>query len=119
MNKVINVIAQAFYGNKTATSVNTENLDRFILGYLDNSIPVIEKIDRTIVKVPNTENIVIVYNKYEDERYKNGDWEPLVVIPEENIKLYSRCIVCRIDEQGQLESLQREDFKHFMDYLAD
>lgn len=119
MNNVINVIAQGFYGNKTATDVKMENLDKFILGYLDDSIPITEKIDRTIIKVPNTDNIVIVYNKYEEDEFRNGDRKPLVDIPEGNIKLYSRCIVCRINEHGELESLQHDDFKKFMEYLAD
>ncbi len=128
-NNVIKVMAQGFYGNRTATEVNRENVDRFILGYMDDSLKVTEKVDRTIVNIPNTDNIVIVYNKYEEEYElnkkerlfnENGyELKPLVVIPEENIKLYSRCIACRMNEHGELESLNDEDFEDIMNYLAE
>ena len=126
---LLKVVTQAFYGNKTGTEVRREDLDGFILGYVDNSLNVTEKIDRTIIKVPNAENIVIVYNKYQEEkellrkeellRDKNYELKPLVVIPQLNIKLYSRCVVCRINENGELESLQSGDYKKFAEYLAD
>ena len=118
---VIEVVAQAFYGNHVSTEVNKEDVDRFILGYQTNDIPVTEPIDRTIVNIPNTDNIVIVYNKHEEEeKLKNKhDMKPLVAIEEENIKIYSRCIVCRISETGELESLQNGDYEKFAKYLAE
>lgn len=119
-NNLLNIVAQAFYGNRVATEINKEDVDRFILGYIDNDIVVTEKIDRTMVKVPNTNDIVIVYNKYAEEEAKNkGFKKPLVAIPSENIELHSRCIVCKVDEDGELDSLQREDFDKFMTYLAE
>ena len=129
MNDVIKVVAQAVYGNRVETEIEKKNVDRFILGYLDNSIDVSEEIDRTIVKIPNEDNIVIVYNKYEEEKelhrkeeaFNNDGYElkPLVVIHEENIEIYSRCIVCRIDANGELESLQNGDYEKFVNYLAE
>lgn len=118
---VIEVVAQAFYGNHVNTGINKEDVDRFILGYQTNDIPVTEPIDRTIVNVPNTDNIVIVYNKHEEEeKLKNKhDVKPLVAIEEENIEIYSRCIVCRISETGELESLQKDDYEKFAKYLAE
>jgi hypothetical protein len=116
-NNSIYIVAQAFYGNRTATEINSENIDRFILGYLDSSIKITEKIDRTIVRVPNTENIVIVYNKYEEEKHSNMN--PLAIIPENNINIYSRCIVCRMNDNGEFESLESEDYDKFMKYLAE
>ena len=128
-NNMIRIMAQGFYGNRTLTDVHKDNVDRFILGYLEDSLAVTEEIDRTIVNVPNTDNVVIVYNKYEEEnelnrkeellRDKNYDLKPLVVIPEENIVLYSRCIVCRMNEHGELESLQVSDLEKFVEYLAE
>lgn len=128
-NNVIEVVAQAFYGNRVNTAIEKENVDRFILGYQSNDIPVTEPIDRTIVKVPNTDNIVIVYNKHEEEQAKshrekllkeeNYILKPLATIEEENIKIYSRCIVCRIDENGELESLQKGDYEKIVMYLAE
>ena len=118
--KNINIVAQAFYGNRVETEVNKENLDKFILGYLDDSIAVTEKIDRTIINIPNADNIVIVYNKYAEEALNNNEnKKPLVVIPEENVKLYSRCVVCRINADGELESLQSGDYEKFVNYLAE
>lgn len=120
----IRIIAQAFYGNRTRTEINRKDVDRFILGYLDESVNMTEKVDKTIISVPNTDNIVIVYNKYQEEeclnRKNNGHKaKPLAVIPENNIKIYSRCIACRINEDGELESLQSGDFGKVKKYLAE
>lgn len=127
-NKSLNIVTQAFYGNRVATEVKPENVNRFILGYL-HDFPIDYPIDRTIVKVPNTKNIVIVYNKHKEDEWKerkekvlkeeNYVIKPLAVIPEENIEIYSRCIVCRMNKDGELESLHRNDYKKFMKYLAE
>lgn len=123
MNDVIKVVAQAVYGNRVETEIDKNNVDRFILGYLDNSISVSEEIDRTIVGIPNEDNIVIVYNKHEEEkelrRAEELSMKPLVVIAEKNIEIYSRCIVCRIDSNGELASLQNGDYEKFVKYLAE
>jgi hypothetical protein len=113
----IRVMAQGFYGNRTVTDVRKENVDRFILGYMDDALEVKEKIDRTIVHIPNSDNVVIVYNKYEEEIEVNPN--PLVIIPENNIKIYSRCIACRMNEDGELESLEVSDLKNLKQYLAE
>lgn len=118
------VMAQGFYGNKTMTEIKLENLDRFILGYIDNSIMVTEKVDRTIINIPNT-NIVVIYNKYEEEKKLKVKEalkplvKPLVSIPEKNIKIYSRCIVCRMNESGELEDLQHNDYNKINKYLSE
>ena len=127
--ELIRVIIQGFYGNRTATDVREENVDRLILGYVGGSeFPVTEPIDRTIVPIPGYDNLVLVYNRFQEEeqRLKNKRWleedgyeaKPLAFIPEEGIEIYSRCLVCRIND-GRLESLQPEDFQPgFMKYLA-
>ena len=127
--ETIQIIAQAFYGNRTATAIRESEMDRFILGCLSDSLSVSEKIDRTVVRIPNTENLVIVYNKYEEEARradKQSYWEsdgyelkPLAVIPQIGLELYSRCIVCRVNKQGQFESLQEQDYDLVMGYLAE
>ena len=126
-NNKLYIVAQAFYGNRTETEIEKDNLDRFILGYLDD-YPIDKKIDRTIIKVPGTDNLVFVYNKYQEEdklnlkrellETENYELKPLVFVPGDNIKLYSRCIVCRIDNNGELASLEDKDFEKFMKYLA-
>lgn len=124
---LIKIVSQAFYGNKMGTEIEVEELDHFVLGHLDD-FETNEEIDRTIINVPNTNNLVIVYNKYQEEErlqrkeklLKEDGYElkPLATIPELDLKLYSRCIVCRMNEQGEFESLQKEDYDKFMKYLA-
>ena len=128
-NNVLKIVAQAFYGNRTETEVKRENVDAFVLGNIDGIIDKYEKVDRTIVNVPNADNIVIVYNKYQEEErlqrkeelLNNEGYElkPVAVIPENNIEIYSRCIVCRIDSNGELDSLQNGDYEKFVKYLAE
>lgn len=129
MNNTINIIAQAFYGNRVATEIDKENIDSFILGYMDGEVPSEKSIDRTIIHIPNTDGIVIVYNKHEEERNRklkdralkeaNYVMKPLAVIPEENIELYGRCIACRMNADGELESLKENDFDIIIKYLAE
>ena len=130
MNKVpvITITAQAFYGNRTVTKVREDALDAFIQGYIGTEHFNGKNVDRTIVPVPGTDNLVIIYNKFMEAsalqskerllKEKNYHKKPLAVIPEANLEIYSRCIVCRIDEAGNLGSLQSEDYDKFMTYLA-
>ena len=55
-----------------------------------------------IVHIPGAEHLVLVYNKFQ----------------ELDLTLYSRCIVCRMDEDGEFESLEYEDGSLFMHYLS-
>jgi hypothetical protein len=51
--------------------------------------------------------------------YKRKDrFNPSAVIPEKGIVLYSRCIACRIDEDGTLVSLEQEDCPKVVKYLT-
>ena len=125
---LISVVAQAFYGNRVGTEIKRESVDNFILGYMDDSIATGE-VNRTIVNIPNTDNVVIVYNKYQEERELNRkkelfndegyEMKPLVVIPEKNVEIYSRCIVCRMNENGELESMKKDDYDMIVKYLAE
>lgn len=125
-NERINVIAQAFYGNRTRTTISPLDIDRFVLGYTGNDVPVTEPIDRTIIHLPNSESIVLVYNKYQEEetleekaRFAHEySLKPLAVIPELDIELYSRCLVCRINATGNIESILPEDYEIWSQYLA-
>lgn len=127
--KPIFVMVQAIYGNRTCMRVRPENMDKLILGYLDYSLPVSGKIDRTIIPVPGAENLIIIYNRYQEEkRLQERDrllaegnvvFRPLAVIHELGLCLYSRCLVCRINEEGGFESLEEEDLKEFLHYLSE
>ena len=127
----LNIIVQGFYGNRTGTTIRKKNIGRFILGYLDDNISIDpeKKIDKTIIKLPDEENFVIIYNKYEEEKRRklkerlliDEDYKlkPLAVIPEYDFEIYSRCFVCRIDENNELQSLQDEDYEKIIKYLAE
>ena len=121
MSKEIKVMMQGFYGNRTIVTIKEEDFDYMMLGILDKKLIPIDKdrIDRSIIHIPNAEHIVIVYNKHEEEKRKSQtNIKPLVNIPEGEISLFSRCIVCRMNNDGEFESLQTEDFEKFICYLA-
>lgn len=125
----LGIVTQAFYGNRIGTEIKPENVDRFILGYQTDEIKITEPIDRTIINLPTDKNIVIIYNKYKEEEKKNLKekllknenyvLKPLAVIPEYNLTLYSRCIACRIDENGEIKSLQDGDYEKIIKYFTE
>ena len=122
------IISQAFYGNRTGTEIRRENIDRFILGYQTDDFDVTEPVDRTIIRLPGSDNLVLVYNKYQEEerlavkeralREDNYILKPLASIPELNLDIYSRCIVCRMNADGVFESLDEGDYEIWGRYLA-
>ena len=129
------ILIQHFYGNRTVTFISPDDFDAIMLGHLDTKLfektRAREKIDRTIIRIPDTENLVLVYNKYQEEECLNKlqqfiqdinkckhRFNPSAVIPEKGIVLYSRCIACRIDEDGTLVSLEQEDCPKVVKYLT-
>lgn len=124
-NNLIKVIAQAFYGNRVATEIAEDAFDNFILGNLDNVIGKGEKFDRTIVRIPNDDNLVIIYNKYQEAeqieylKEHNYDMNALAYIPNKNLNIYSRCVACRMDADGNIESVQNGDYAKIIQYFAE
>ena len=120
---LLTILAQAFYGNRTVTEITPDRIDSFILGYMDSKMaeemirP--EDIDRTIVRIPDTENLVLIYNRYQEERKKKRECRMTADIPELGLELNSRCIVCRMNEDGSFASIKDEDFEKVMKYLAE
>ena len=121
--KILTILTQAFYGNRTVTQITPDRIDSFILGFMDSEMakrmikP--EDIDRTIVGIPDTENLVLIYNRYQEEnRQKNGG-RMTASIPEIGLELKSRCIVCRMNGDGSFASIKKEDFGKVMKYLAE
>lgn len=118
------IIAQAFYGNRVLTEVGEEHLDKFILGRIDYDFPLSkeDKIDRTVLKLPEDNNLAIVYNKYEEEKaiedLKKYPYKPLAINPETGDNLYSRCVGCRLDNNGNLCNLEKGDIEIFKKYLV-
>ena len=122
------IISQAFYGNRTGTEIRRENIDRFILGYQTDDFDVTEPIARTVVHLPGSDDVVLIYNKYHEEerlvdkeralREDNYILKPVASIPEANLDIYSRCIVCRMNADGVFESLGEGDYEIWGRYLA-
>ena len=127
-NKRIYIMAQAWYGNRTGTEIRVSDVDRFIAGICDASIKETVRNDRIIVRVPETDNLVIIYSESAEERrlkdkedyFKMDGYvlKPLAFIPEQGVEIYSRCIVCRMNDSGVLSSLEDEDFDKVDKYLA-
>jgi len=130
------VLVQGFYGNQTGLEVTEETFDALMLGHVGSVAidPDRDKVDRSIIRVPNTDNLVIVYNKYMEEGRLNQvkkfiktlhdrtvfrRFNPTVVIPELGVVLYGRCFVCRMNEDGTLAGFNfDEDYDKVQDYLA-
>lgn len=127
-NECISIIAQGFYGNRTGTEIRPDEIDRFILGYQCGSIPITKPVDRTIVHLSDAEGLVLIYNKFEEEarrklkeealRRDNYIMKPLAAIPEMDLEVYSRCIVCRMTVEGKFESVRNEDLEIWGRYLS-
>ena len=119
MKNTITIIAQAFYGNRTLTDIKREDLPYFLLGFMDKSIYLESDgiLDETIIELP-VEGCVLVYNKYAEEKAINKKRSALAYIPELNITLHSRCVLCGIDADGNLISLVPEQSKAAIKYLS-
>ena len=128
----IDVIAQQFYGNCTYTSIRRESIDFFLKGILSPELfnEETENVDRRIVRLPGFDNLVIVYDQIQEDRYVQVEFPELLAregeyyrqrwgeelamqvscdIPEIDFKIHTRCFACRIDENGELQSLHPED----------
>lgn len=125
-NDFIVVFAQGYYGNRTITEVKKDKIVDFLDSYN-------EKNDIVIQRIPTNKDIVIVYNRESEknveedmqtERYKETiamgffGYRVLACIPELNIELRSRCFFARIDENGELCSIEDGDFQYFGKYVT-
>ena len=120
-------MVQGFYGNRVGTQITAEEFDRFMLGYLsDIKLMPSDKVDRSMIPIPHTDNIVAVYNKFEEQRHLENLKEhgvqmdrvkPSLDIPELGIRIYSRVIVCRLVADGEPASLLPGDSEKFIRYL--
>lgn len=125
--KMLTIMIQAFYGNRNLTRVRESGFDQLILGIPAPEFYQEKGIDRTIIPLEGTDHLVLVYNRYqEEERLKKKEklleeenyvLKPLAYVPERDLYVYSRCAVCRIDENGELDSLQKEDLQDCIRYL--
>jgi len=121
-SNLLSVIVQGFYGNRTGTTLRKSEIDGFLSGH--TAAPS----DRAIVHIPNSDGIVLVYNKHMEKEYlerkerllaeENYRMKPLAYVAESEIEIYSRCIACRITPDGEFESLREGDFDALEKHLA-
>ena len=126
--KILSMYAKGMTTSDTGTEIRREDIDRFILGYQTDDFDVTEAIDRTVIHLPGSDNLVLVYNKHQEEerlnvkeralREDNYVIKPLASIPELDLEIYSRCIVCRMNAVGGFESLGEGDSEIWDRYLA-
>lgn len=140
-NNSIFIISQFFYGNRTGTEVERDWVDHFLRGHIsrEHYSPIdVQNVVRKTVRVPGSENIVIVYDQTQEDRYVNVEFPEIYAedgaeylarwgeelkmhvsceIPEIDFKIHTRCFACRMDENGVLQSLERDDYKQFIHFF--
>ena len=109
------MLVQGFYGNRTLVDIGEEDINKTLNCDSD--------VDRVVVKIPNTENLVLIYSKSREEESRKEkekyNLKPLAFITENDIEIYSRCIVCRQNSDGHFVSFEEEDFDKVTKYLAE
>lgn len=120
--------------NRTGQEVRPDDIDYFLRGiclspYRDKLTPqdeaiirfheAEEPVDRQIIRVPDCEEIVIVYDRAQEENaVREGKTKFITCnIPEMNIKLHTRCFACRMDENGTFKSLEDGDGEKYVKYF--
>lgn len=81
-----------------------------------------DTIQRDVIVVPGTENLLIIYNQYYEDEYKEklkGHMQPIIKIPELDFELYTRCYVCRQNEKGELCSIENGDGQRIAQYIPE
>lgn len=135
----IDVVVQQFYGNRTAMEIGRNCIDDLLRGIVERAAfvdPDAERVERRVVHLPDAENIVIVYDQLQEDQYVNVDFPKQCAeyrehtgkelkasvschIPETGFTLHSRCIACRMDENGVFQSLKSEDYGKIMACLPE
>ena len=140
-NNSIFVISQFFYGNRTGSKIERDWVDHFLRGHISrdpDGFMDVQDVVRKTVRVPGSENIVVVYDQTQEDRYVNVEFPEIYAedgaeylarwgeelkmhvsceIPEIGFKIHTRCFACRMDENGVLQSLEGDDYKQFVHYF--
>lgn len=123
-DELIRVMIQAFYGNRTITETSGDEIGWLLLGWTgEKGIKFGKSIDADKfaikkVNIPDTE-YMIVYNPVAENDTDERAEKPLGFIPEIGLEIYSRCLICRRDKDGNYESLKPEDYDVVKKYLAE
>ena len=139
---MIFIVAQGFYGNRTGTEIRRDGINHFLEGNLSPELfpGEDEKVDRRIINVPGSDNVVIVYDQNQEDEYMNVTFPEMLAeygekyredtgremtpwvsckIPEIGVELHSRCFACRMDENGEFQSLEDGDGDVFVKYFPE
>lgn len=117
MNKKeqFDVFTMGFYGNRTIVPCRDESdIDMILTGWLDKELmkKMAEPIDKKFIQIPNSECYVLYNNNKQDSN------RVVFNIPEENIKIYGRCIICRL-ENNEIKGIASDDISTFEKYIVD
>ncbi len=135
---MIFIVAQGGYGNRTGTEIRRDEINCLLKGVLSPELfpGEDETVDRRIIRVPGSDNVVIVYDQNQEDEYMNVKFPQILAedgskyfeetgreltpwvscsIPEAGVELRSRCFACRIDENGEFQSI--EDGDAFVEYF--
>ena len=137
---MIFIVAQGFYGNRTGTEIRRDEVNYFLKGILSPELfpGEDESVDHRIIKVPGSDHVVIIYDQNQEDEYMNVKFPKMLAedgakyfentgrrltpwvscsIPEIGVELHSRCFACRIDENGEFQSLEDDDGEAFINFF--
>ena len=137
----ISIISQFFYGNRTGVEIECDWVDHFLRGQLSRELygaKDIQDVVRKTVRVPGSENIVVVYDQTQEDEYVNKKFPAIYAkdgesyrerwgeelkmhvsceIPEIDFKIHTRCFACRMNTAGEFEDIQDEDYSIIARYF--
>lgn len=138
-NESIKVMAQHLYGNRSINHIHPLTIKPLLIGIYDYRKFSNQEVDLKIVKVPNSNNVVIIYDQIQEDIYLNpnltlkqkqdliwfnsyrvrSDKELITCeIKEIDFKIHTNCIACKMDENGQFKSLEDCDILLLLNYFV-
>lgn len=114
-SKSLKVLAMGYYGNRTLVNCTDDQVDEVITGatkevrQMLNIVP-----NRNFIALPGTECFVV----YDMNREVTEHSKVVCYIPEQNIKVYDKCIFCR-KEGDEIKGILPEDIRKIDKYIVD
>lgn len=113
--KLLKTLAMGYYGNRTLVNCTDDQVDEVITGatkevrQMLNIVP-----NRNFIALPGTECFVV----YDMNREVTEHSKVVCYIPEQNIKVYDKCIFCRKDGD-KIKGILPEDIRKIDKYIVD
>ena len=140
-NKLITIVAQQFYGNRTCTEISREHVNYFIRGILgEYDAREIRNVNLQYVTIPHSDGLLVVYDQTQEDEYVNYKFPRLYAdygadyksrcgkelemqvsceIPEIGFKIHTRCFACRMNSHGGLISIKPSDYSIIQCYFTE